>query len=54
MSVSWHWNTVNEAIKSLPKDVLNNFTKTIFSLRDMISIVLDQQPVIHTQPAIFT
>ena len=31
---------------SLPKDASNNFTKTMFSLRDMMKDVLDQQTVI--------
>ena len=30
----------------LPKDASNNFTKTMFSLRDMIKDVFDQQTVI--------
>ena len=37
----------------LPKDVLNNFTKTKFSLRDIIKIVSDQLPAIPNQPVIF-
>ena len=38
----WHWNSLNETIILLPKDVLNNFTKTMFSLWDIIKIVSDQ------------
>ena len=32
----------NEASMSLSKNVANNFTQTLFSLRDMIKIVPDQ------------
>ena len=42
VSVRWHWNSVNVAIMLLPRDVSNNFTKTMFSLRDIIKIVSDQ------------
>ena len=38
---------------SLPKDVSNNFIKTMFSLRDMIKIVSDQETDIYKQPVIF-
>ena len=31
---------------SLPKDASNNFTKTMFSLRNIIKDVFDQQTVI--------
>ena len=31
---------------SLLKDVLNDFTKTMFSLRDMLKNVLDQSTVV--------
>ena len=40
--IPWHWNSVNEAIILLPKDVSNNFTKILFSVRDIIKIVSDQ------------
>ena len=36
VSVNWHWNSINEASMVLPKDVLNNFTKTMFSLKDIM------------------
>ena len=49
----WHWNSVNEAIMLLPQDVWNNFTKTMFFLRDIIKFVSDQHPVIPTQPVTF-
>ena len=42
VSVLWHWNSVNEAIMLLLKDVSNNYTKAMFSLRDIIKIVQDQ------------
>ena len=38
VSVPWHWNSVNDAIVSLPKDVPNNFAETMFYLRDIIKI----------------
>ena len=38
VSVLWHSNSVNKAIILLPKDVWNNFTKTMFSLRDIIKL----------------
>ena len=39
---------------SLPKDLLNNLTKAMFSLRDMIiTIVSDQSIVIPRQPVVF-
>ena len=38
VSVLWHSNSVNKAIILLPKDVSNNFTKTMFSLRDIIKL----------------
>ena len=41
-SVPWHWNSVNEASMSIPKDSSINFTKTMFCLRDMTKIVSDQ------------
>ena len=50
VSMPWHWNSVNETIMLLPKDVSNNFTKTIFSLRDIIKIVSNQEPVILRNP----
>ena len=41
ISVPWQWNSVNEAML-LPKYVSENFTKTMFSLRDILNIVSDQ------------
>ena len=41
-SVPWQWNSVNEASMLLPKDASNNFTKTMFSLRDITKVVSDQ------------
>ena len=38
----WHRNLVNEASMLLKKYVSKNFTKTMFSLRDIIKTVLDQ------------
>ena len=38
----WHRNSVNEASMLLPKYVSKNFTKTMFSLRDIIKTVLHQ------------
>ena len=32
VSVSWHWNSVNDVIMLLAKHVSSNFTKTMFSL----------------------
>ena len=37
----------------LPKYVSKNFTKAIFSLRDIMKIVSDQYPVIPIQSVIF-
>ena len=42
VSVPWPWNSVNGAIILLPKDVSNNFAKTMFYLRDIIKIVSDR------------
>ena len=42
----------NEASMSLSKNVANNFTQTLFSLRDMIKIVPDQSTVIPRQPIV--
>ena len=42
VSVPWHWNSVNEAIILLPKDVSNNFTKAMFFLSDIIKSFSDQ------------
>ena len=53
VSMPWHWNLVNEAIMLLPKGVLKKFTKSMFSLRDIIKIVSDQYFVTLTQPAMF-
>ena len=41
VSVLWHWNSVNKASMLLSKDVSNNVTKTMFSIRDVIKSVLD-------------
>ena len=38
ISVSWDWNLEHETSMSLPKDISNNFTKTMFSLRDIIKL----------------
>ena len=38
----WFWNSVNEAIMLLPKDVSNNFTKTMLSLSDISEMVSDE------------
>ena len=40
--MSWHRNSVNGASMLLPKYVSKSFTKTMFSLRDIIKTVLDQ------------
>ena len=53
ISVPWQWNSVNEADMLLPKYVSKNFTKAIFSLRDIMKIVSDQYPVIPIQSVIF-
>ena len=53
VSVSWHWSSVRKASILLQKDVLKNFTKSTFSLRDIIKIVSDQESIIPTQPVIF-
>ena len=50
--VPWHYNSVSEAIILLPKNFSKSFTKTMFSLRDIIKIVSDQQLVIPTQTVI--
>ena len=42
VSMLWHWNLVNKAIMLLPKGVLKKFTKSMFSLSDIIKIVSDQ------------
>ena len=42
ISIPWHWNSVNEASMLLPKYSSKNFTKTVFSLRDIIKTVSDQ------------
>ena len=43
VSVPWNWNSLNETIMLLPKDVSNNVTKKkMFSLRDITKIVSDQ------------
>ena len=42
VSVPWQWNSVNEASMLLPKGASNNFTKTMFSLRDITKVVSDQ------------
>ena len=42
VSVPWYWNSVNEASMFPSQDVSKNFTKIIFSLRDIIKIVSDQ------------
>ena len=41
VSVPWHWNSVNEAIILQPKDVSNNFAKTMSYVSDAIKIVSD-------------
>ena len=41
-SVPWQWNSVNEASMLLPKGASNNFTKTMFSLRDITKVASDQ------------
>ena len=42
VSVLWDCNSVNKASMLLSKDVSNNVTKTMFSIRDIIKSVLDQ------------
>ena len=42
VSVPWQWNSVNEAIILLPKDVSSNFAKTMLYLRNIIKIVSDR------------
>ena len=42
VSVPRHWNSVNDVIILLPKDISNNFTKTMFSLRDITKNASDQ------------
>ena len=53
VSVSWQWNSVNEASILLLKDVSNSFAKTMFLLREIIKIVLHQLIVIPRQAVIF-
>ena len=49
-SVPWHSNSVNCASMSLRKDIWKNFTKTIFSLRDVIKYASGYKTVVPTQP----
>ena len=53
VSVPWLLNSVNQAIMLLPKDDSNNFSKTLFSLRDIKKVFSAQWPVISTQPIVF-
>ena len=45
----WHWTSVDDSSMSLPKDVSNNFIKTMFSVRNMITNASDQRTVIPMQ-----
>ena len=49
-SVSWPSNSVNCASMLLRKDIWKNFTKTIFSLRDVIKYASGYKTVVPTQP----
>ena len=35
-SVSRHWKSINKTSMSLPSNVSKNFTKAVFSLRDIV------------------
>ena len=49
-SVPWPSNSVNCASMLLRKDIWKNFTKTIFSLRDVIKYASGYKTVVPTQP----
>ena len=42
VSVPRNWNSVNDVIILLPKDISNNFTKAMFSLRDITKNASDK------------